>query len=119
MTDEFKGPPWQMDWRLDALAGRDALPEHVRRMIDEVRAELVTAKDPYFRGTDTDRDLPGAVHVEPIRSSDAKGPRIVYFDDHHGWLIYTFVRRSADPQILVVEAFWQVHEPPTATPAEP
>jgi hypothetical protein len=23
------GPPWQMDWRLDALASRDALPEHV------------------------------------------------------------------------------------------
>ncbi|MEJ1200772.1 MULTISPECIES: hypothetical protein [unclassified Streptomyces] len=44
MTDEFLGPPWQMDWRLDALADREALPESVREMVDEARAELVTAK---------------------------------------------------------------------------
>ncbi|NUV59098.1 hypothetical protein [Streptomyces sp. CAI-85] len=34
MTDEFMGPPWQMDWTLKAQAARDALPEHVRKMID-------------------------------------------------------------------------------------
>ncbi|GAA3988271.1 hypothetical protein [Streptomyces plumbiresistens] len=48
-----------MDWRLDALACRDALSEHVRKSVDEARAELVTAKDPYFRGIDADGDLPG------------------------------------------------------------
>jgi hypothetical protein len=118
VTDEFMGPPWQMDWRLDALASRDALPEHVRKMIDEVRAELVTAKDPYVRGIDTDRDLPETMHVEPVRSSDPKGPRIVYFDNHRGWLVYAFVRRFADPQIMVFEVFWQVYELPTEPPAE-
>ncbi|GGY96164.1 hypothetical protein [Streptomyces poonensis] len=119
MTDEFMGPPWQMDWRLDALVGRDALPDHVRRMVDEIRAELVTAKDPYFRGVDTDGDLPETMYVEPVRSSDPKGPRIVYFDNQYGWLVYTFVRRSADPQIMVIEVFWQAYEPPTESPAEP
>jgi len=47
------------------------------------------------------------MYVEPVRSSAPKGPRILYFDNHMGWLVYTFVRRSADPQILVVEVFWQ------------
>ncbi|MFC8103550.1 hypothetical protein [Streptomyces sp. NPDC057363] len=51
MTDGgFMGPPWQMDWTLKAQAARDALPERVRKMVDAARAELVTAKDPYFRG---------------------------------------------------------------------
>lgn len=72
MTDEFMGPPWQMDWRRDALASRDALPEHVRKMVDEARAELVTAKDPYFRGLDADGDLPETMYVESVRSSDSK-----------------------------------------------
>ncbi|WP_406476162.1 hypothetical protein [Streptomyces sp. NBC_01615] len=119
MTDEFMGPPWQMDWRRDALASRDALPEHVRKMVDEARAELVTAKDPYFRGLDADGDLPETMYVESVRSSDSKGPRILYFDNHKGWLAYTFVRRSADPQIVVVEVFWQGTDPPTPPPAEP
>jgi hypothetical protein len=118
VTDEFMGPPWQMDWRLDALASRDALPEHVRKMVDEARAELVTAQDPYFRGIGSDRDLPETMYVEPARSTDPKGPRILYFDNHYGWLVYTFVPRSADPQILVEEVFWQVYELPTAPPAE-
>ncbi|MGW3492583.1 hypothetical protein [Streptomyces sp. NPDC001020] len=46
MTDEFMGPPWQMDWRFDALADRDGLPEPAQKIVDEARAELVTAKDP-------------------------------------------------------------------------
>ncbi|MER5753148.1 hypothetical protein [Streptomyces sp. NPDC002088] len=119
MTDEFMGPPWQLDWRLDALASRDALPEHVRKTVDEARAELVTAKDPYFRGIDADGALPETMWVEPVRSSDPKGPRILYFDNHNGWLVYTFVRRSEDPQILVYEVFWQGAAPATASPAEP
>jgi hypothetical protein len=75
VTDEFMGPPWQLDWRLDALAGRDALPEHVRKMVDEARAELVTAKDPYFRGIDADGHLPETKYVEPVKSTDPRGPR--------------------------------------------
>ncbi|WP_369260420.1 hypothetical protein [Streptomyces sp. R35] len=118
MTDEFMGPPWQMDWRLDALTSRDALPEHVRTMVDEARAELVTAKDPYFRGIDADAALPETMRVQPARSSDPKGPRILYFGNGDGWLAYTFVRRSEDPQILVFEAFWQGADPLTPPPAE-
>ncbi|GCB48085.1 hypothetical protein [Streptomyces sp. NL15-2K] len=117
MTDEFMGPPWQMDWRLDALVGRDALPEHVLKMVDEARAELVTAKDPYFRGIDADGDLPTGMCVEPVRSSDPKGPRIMYFDNGNGWLVYSFDRRSEDPQILVFEIFWQGTDPPAPSPA--
>ncbi|WP_406488241.1 hypothetical protein [Streptomyces phaeochromogenes] len=107
MTGGFMGPPWQMDWRLDALASRDALPEHVRKMVDGARAELVTAKDPYFRGIDADGGLPETMSVEPVRSTDPKGPRILYFDTYKGWLVYTFKRRIEDPQIVVVEIFWQ------------
>lgn len=107
MTNGFTGPPWQMDWTLKAQAARDALPEHVRQMIDAARAELVTADDPYFRGIDADADLPEDMLVEPARSSHPKGPRILHFDNGHGWLTYTFVRRTEDPQIVVEEIFWQ------------
>ncbi|MBB6415128.1 hypothetical protein ACIBQ5_11875 [Streptomyces massasporeus] len=107
MTDDFMGPPWQMDWRLDALASRNALPEDVRRMVDEARAELITVKDPYFRGIDADGDLPVTMYVEPVRSTDPKGAHILYFDNHRGWLKYTFVQRTEDPQIVVEEIFWQ------------
>ncbi|MGW8061966.1 hypothetical protein ACVV2G_06665 [Streptomyces ziwulingensis] len=53
MTDEFLGPARQTDWRLDALADREALPESVREMVDEARAELVTVKDRSPRTTST------------------------------------------------------------------
>jgi hypothetical protein len=79
----------------------------MRKTVDEARAELVTAKDPYFRGIDADGALPESMRVEPVRSSDPKGPRILYFDSGNGWLVYTFVRRSEEPQILVYEVFWQ------------
>ncbi|RPE41664.1 hypothetical protein EDD90_4755 [Streptomyces sp. Ag109_O5-1] len=107
MTDAFMGPPWQMDWRLDALARLDALPEHVQKKVAEARAELVTARDPYFRGIDADAGLPETMYVEPVRSTDPKGPRILYFDNHRGWLVYAFIPRDEDPQITVVEVFWQ------------
>ncbi|GAB3173661.1 hypothetical protein [Streptomyces incanus] len=105
--DGFMGPPWRMDWTLKAQAVRDALPEHVRKTIDAVRAELVTAKDPYFRGVDTDVDLPEGMKVQPVRSDLPKGSRVFLFDHGHGWLHYTFVRRTEDPQIIVEEVFWQ------------
>ncbi|MFF5013925.1 hypothetical protein [Streptomyces sp. NPDC001165] len=119
MTDEFMGPPWQMDWRLDALTAFDALPDHVREIVQVARGELVTAKDPYFRGIETDTHLPDGMWVEPARSSQPKGPRVCYFDDGNGWLTYTFVPRAEDPQIIVEQIFWLEYEPPTEPPAEP
>ncbi|MCX3063892.1 hypothetical protein [Streptomyces beihaiensis] len=107
MTDGFMGPPWQMDWRFDARAAFEALPGHVREIVQAARVELVTAKDPYFRGIETDACLPDGTQVMPVRSGDPKGPHLLLFDDEHGWLKYTFVPRIADPQIIVEELFWQ------------
>ncbi|MFC4505586.1 MULTISPECIES: hypothetical protein [Streptomyces] len=90
MTEGFMGPPWQMDWRLDALAVLEALPAHVREMVYAARAELVTAKDPYRH----------------------------FFDEGQGWLKYTFVPRIEDPQIIVEQVFWQGADPVTESPAE-
>ncbi|GGZ77620.1 hypothetical protein GCM10010344_50860 [Streptomyces bluensis] len=53
MTDGFMGPPWQADWRLDALATFESLPDHAREMVLAARAELVTAKDPYSSASST------------------------------------------------------------------
>ncbi|MET9850130.1 hypothetical protein [Streptomyces ossamyceticus] len=119
MTDEFMGPPWQMDWRLDALAALEELPVRVREMVYSTRAELVAAKDPYFRGIETDTDLPDGMWVEPVRSSQPRGPRVCYFDGGSGWLTYTFVPRVEDPQITVEQVFWQEGgESPMSSPAE-
>ena len=108
MTDDgFMGPPWQMDWTIEAEAVRDALPENARKMVDAGRAELVTAKDPYFRGIDADADLPDGIKVRPVESSKPKGARILLFDGGHGWMTYTFIRRAEDPQIVVEEVFWR------------
>ncbi|MFE9094145.1 hypothetical protein [Streptomyces sp. NPDC007264] len=51
------GPPRQADWTKEAEGNRAALPAEARALVDAARAELVTAKDPYFRGIDSDRDL--------------------------------------------------------------
>ncbi|MFF7313761.1 hypothetical protein [Streptomyces sp. NPDC008137] len=45
--------------------------------------------------------------VRPLRSSRSKGSRILLFDNGHGWMTYTFIRRTEDPQIVVEEVFWQ------------
>ena len=84
MTDGFVGPPWQMNWRLSALAALEALPEHAREMIYAARAELVTAKDPYFRDIETDAGLPDGMKVRPDRSTDPKGRHICFFDHGNG-----------------------------------
>ncbi|MFF5443129.1 hypothetical protein [Streptomyces achromogenes] len=118
MTDGFMGPPWQMDWRLDALAVLEALPAHVRDRVYAARAELVTAKDPYFRGVEADADLPDGMWVQPVRSSEPHGARALFFDDGCGWLKYTFVPRSEDPQITAEQLFWQGFEQDEAPPAE-
>ncbi|MFJ8488790.1 hypothetical protein ACIRBZ_10530 [Streptomyces sp. NPDC094038] len=108
MTDEgFMGPPWQMDWTLKAQAARDSLPEQTRKIVDAARAELVTADDPYFRGVDRDIHLPEGMKVQPVRSDEPRGPRVFLFDGGHGWMIYSFIRRVEDPQIIVDELFWQ------------
>jgi hypothetical protein len=96
-----------MDWTLKAQAGRDALPENVRKMVDAARAELVTARDPYSRGIEADADLPETMKVRPVESSKPTGARILLFDGGHGWMTYTFSRRAEDPQIVVEEVFWQ------------
>ncbi|MFG3022070.1 hypothetical protein ACGFZQ_26560 [Streptomyces sp. NPDC048254] len=119
MTDGLMGPPWQMDWRLDALAAFEELPDHVREIVLAARAELVTAKDPYFRGIETDACLPNGMQVTPVRSSDPKGPRALFFDDENGWLMYSFAPRIEDPQIIVEQVFWLGVQPSTAPPAEP
>ncbi|MFE4965969.1 hypothetical protein [Streptomyces sp. NPDC056660] len=50
-------------------------------MVHAARAELVTAKDPYFRGVETDAGLPEGMKVRPIRSSRPKGAYALFFDD--------------------------------------
>ncbi|MFF7982399.1 hypothetical protein ACFZDK_25260 [Streptomyces sp. NPDC007901] len=119
MTDGLMGPPWQMDWRLDALAAYEALPGHVREIIRAARAELITVKDPYVRGIETDVCLPDGMQVMPVRSSDPKGARVLFFDDDNGWRKYTFVPRIEDPQIIVEQLVWLGVEPSTEPPAEP
>jgi hypothetical protein len=118
VTDGFMGPPWQMDWRLDALAVLEVLPARARDMVYAARAELVTAKDPYFRGVEADADLPDGMWVLPVRSSAPHGARALFFDDGCGWLKYTFVPRSEDPQITAEQLFWQGFERDEAVPAE-
>lgn len=119
MTDGFMGPPWQMDWRLGALAALEALPVDVREMVYAARAELVTAKDPYFRGIETDASLPEGMKVRPILSTEPKGAHALFFDNGSGWLKYSFVRRTEDPQIVAEEIFWLEGDPPKESPAEP
>jgi hypothetical protein len=101
------GPPWQADWTKEAESNRDALPTHPRTLVDAVRAELVTAKDPYFRGIDSDRDLPTGMNVEPVQSTRPGGEHVLYFDHGRGWLRYHFTPRMADPQIVIDECYWQ------------
>jgi len=118
VTDGFMGPPWQADWRTDALATFEALPDHAREIVLAARAELVTAKDPYFRGINADAGLPEGMSVMPGRSTEPKGRHLCFFDRGNGWLKYTFVRRTEDPQIMVEEVFWQEPEPLALPPAE-
>jgi hypothetical protein len=40
------------------------------------------------------------------------------FDHGNGWVKYSFVRPTEDPQIVVEEVFWQEAEPLMQPPAE-
>ncbi|WP_338696956.1 hypothetical protein V2W30_15185 [Streptomyces sp. Q6] len=101
------GPPWQADWTTAAAEDREALPDAARDLVLAARAELVTASDPYFRGVDADRDLPPGMSVEPAQSTRPGGQHVLYFDHGRGWLRYQFTQRTADPQIVIQECFWQ------------
>lgn len=101
------GPPWQADWTKSAEDNHNALPKHAQELVDAARAELVTARDPYFRGIDTDRDLPAGMSVEPVQSTRPSGEHVLYFDYGRGWLRYHFTPRATDPQLVLDECFWQ------------
>ncbi|WP_123076575.1 hypothetical protein [Streptomyces sp. ADI95-16] len=107
MSGEFMGPPWQADWSKEAEETRDTLPADGREALLAARAELVTAKDPYFRGIDSDLDLPSSMSVEPVQSTRPGGMHVLYFGRGRGWLRYHFTPRSPDPQIVIDEVFWQ------------
>ncbi|MFF3676514.1 hypothetical protein ACFYYS_21400 [Streptomyces sp. NPDC002120] len=96
MSEEFTGPPWAVDCTQDAEKYRLALADAPREALWEALFELRTARNPY-RGD----------HVEPARSTVPRGPHIAYFDGYRGWILFTFLPRVAEPQIVVEEIFWQ------------
>ncbi|MFJ7205892.1 hypothetical protein ACIQWR_20440 [Streptomyces sp. NPDC098789] len=103
MSSDFTGPPWATDWTKLAAEYREALPAGVRELIVDAVTELKTSRHPY-RDDHLDTTK---VSIEPVRSTDPRGAHVLYFDRGHGWLRYTFVHRSADPQIVVEQLFWQ------------
>jgi hypothetical protein len=82
------------------------MPVEGRDLVTAARAELITVEDPYFRGIDADAGLPHWITVRPLASINPGGPHIADLVGGRGWLIYTFIRRHAEPQIIVTEAFW-------------
>ncbi|MFJ7158334.1 hypothetical protein ACIQUQ_25820 [Streptomyces sp. NPDC101118] len=96
MSEEFTGPPWAVDYTQEAEKYRISLSEDVRESLREAVFELLTARHPYR-----------AEHVEPARSTAPRGPHVAYFDSNRGWLLFTFLPRVAEPQIVVEEIFWQ------------
>ncbi|MEU6215586.1 hypothetical protein ABZ891_37555 [Streptomyces sp. NPDC047023] len=106
MTDEPPLPPWKMDWTAEALQHFENMPDEGRKLVLSARAELITAQDPYYRGIDADVFLPHWIIVRPLASTNPGGPHIADLAGGRGWLIFTFIRRRADPQITVTDAFW-------------
>ncbi|MFF4216316.1 MULTISPECIES: hypothetical protein [Streptomyces] len=97
--DGLMGPPWQIDYVEAARTYRDSLPAEVRDSFREALIDILTAKDPYRPGEH--------VPVEPVRSTRFRGPHVLFFDSSRGWARFVFIRRTADPQIVVEELFWQ------------
>ncbi|WCD91043.1 hypothetical protein KPP03845_200004 (plasmid) [Streptomyces xanthophaeus] len=106
MTDELPLPPWKMDWTEEALQEFESMPEDGKQLVLSARAELITASDPYYRGIDADVSLPHWITVRPLASTSPGGPHIADLAGGRGWLIFTFTRRHADPQLTVTDAFW-------------
>jgi hypothetical protein len=105
VIDEPLRPPWQTGWTKQAQHDLQNIPAEASDLVLSARAELITAEDPYFRGIDADASLPHWMTVRPLATRPG-GPHIVDLADGRGWLIYTFMRRHIDPQIVVTEAFW-------------
>lgn len=106
MSEEFFGPPWQMDLTTPVSKALETMPADGRELMMAARAELITAPDPYFRGIDTDAALPHWITVRPLASTNPSGPHIADLAGGRGWIIFTFIRRHADPQIVVTEVSW-------------
>ncbi|MFF4182719.1 hypothetical protein ACFYZ9_05985 [Streptomyces sp. NPDC001691] len=106
MTDPLPGPPWQMDWTKEAGEAFSPMPAEGRQLVMAARAELITVDDPYFRGIDADTSLPHWIAVRPLASTSPGGPHIADLAGGRGWLIFTFLRRHAEPQIIVTDVFW-------------
>ncbi|MGW0315132.1 hypothetical protein [Streptomyces flavidovirens] len=95
-----------MDFTKQAWEDFQLLPADGRELMMAARAELITAADPYFRGIDADVSLPHWITVRPLASTNPSGPHIADLAGGRGWIIFTFIRRQADPQIVVTETFW-------------
>ncbi|MDG9682604.1 MULTISPECIES: hypothetical protein [Streptomyces] len=91
---------------LVAVAWFQNMPAEGSDLIMSARAELITAEDPYFRGIGADASLPHCMTIRPLASASPGGPHIVDLVRGRGWLIYTFMQRHTDPQIIVTEALW-------------
>ncbi|MFD4247697.1 hypothetical protein ACFWP3_39860 [Streptomyces sp. NPDC058525] len=99
-------PPWQMDWTAEARLTFDAMPAGGHQLVLAARAELITAVSPYYRGIDADAHLPHWITVRPLASTSPGGECIADLAGGRGWLVFTFIRRHAEPQITVTDAFW-------------
>ncbi|MEU5812031.1 hypothetical protein [Streptomyces sp. NPDC047718] len=106
MTDDLPGPPWQMDWTVEARQDFEAMPADGKQLVLAARAELITAPDPYYRGIDADACLPHWITVRPLASTRPGGSHIADLAGGRGWLVFTFIRRHAEPQITVTDVFW-------------
>ncbi|MFI1941265.1 hypothetical protein ACH44C_29530 [Streptomyces purpureus] len=106
MSDDLPHPPWQMDWTAAALKEFQSMPADGRQLVMAARAELITVEDPYFRGIDADASLPHWITIRPPASTRPAGPHVADLAGGRGWLVFTFIRRHAEPQIVVTDAFW-------------
>ncbi|MEU3350282.1 hypothetical protein [Streptomyces sp. NPDC037389] len=71
----------------------------MRKTFRDALIDVLTAKDPYRPGEH--------IPVEAARSTRFRGPHILAFDGGRGWARFVFIRRTADPQIVIEELFWQ------------
>ncbi|MFF3782936.1 hypothetical protein [Streptomyces sp. NPDC001933] len=92
-----------MGWTKQAQHDFQSMPAEGSDLVMSARAELVTAEDPYFRGIEADASLPHWMTVRPLSSTSPGGPHNVDLAGGRGWPIYTFMRRHADPQIVVTK----------------
>ncbi|MEJ8632447.1 hypothetical protein [Streptomyces sp. MS2.AVA.5] len=92
MTDELPLPPWKMDWTAEALREFETMPDDGKRLVLSARAELFTARDPYYRGIDADVSLPHWITVRPPASTSPGGPHIANLAGGRGLRAFRTVR---------------------------